>query len=74
MQQLTCVHDLRLAPDAELETSFQALNGDLACDLVRWDVPSGWQDEAHDLELSGLEQRKALCRCGLVSKQIDYLA
>jgi len=74
MQKLARAHDLRSALGRELEASFQALNGDLARDLMGRDSLASRKNEAHDLELTGLEQCERLRRRHSASKQVDYLA
>ena len=74
MQKLARAHDLRQTFGGELEASFQALDGDLACDLMGWNSLASWKNEAHDLELTGLEQYERLRRRHGASKQVNCLA
>lgn len=68
MQELACAHQLRPTFGGELEAPFEALNGDLARDLVGRHNLAHRKNEAHDLKLTGLEQGESLRRGHSASK------
>ena len=69
VQQLPGVQDMGLILCRNLDGALDALNRDFSRDLVRWQRLACREDQAHDLQILGLEQRDRLLVCQASTKR-----
>lgn len=60
VQELTRLQDMRAPVDRDVDGALDALNRDLPRHAVWWQRPAGQENQAHDFQVGGLEQRDRL--------------